>query len=467
MHDWNETAHATPCTTPSALFQQQAERLPQAEALVYEDTTLTYAQLNARANKLARLLADRGAGPEQIIGLVMPRCPDLIVGLLSVLKTGAAYLPIDPEYPADRISYMVKDAAPLLTLTTSDLDHLLPAGHEHLTLDDTSVSTLIDTHSDTDPHSPQPLPQHPAYVIYTSGTTGRPKGVIVTLRNLTNLLTAMQEHTQLTTTDRLLAVTTVGFDIANLEILAPLTTGATLLLSDRDDTRDPQALTSLIHRHKPTLMQATPSLWQELSTNPETLHGLRILVGGEQLPTPLAHQLTTHADHVTNVYGPTETTIWSTAAPLTSTDTPHIGRPLHNTHTYILNQHLQPTSTGVPGELYIAGHGLARGYLGRPDLTAERFIANPYGPPGSRMYRTGDLAHWTTDGNLHYLGRTDHQVKIRGFRIELGEIETALTNHPTVAQAAVIVREDQPGDQRIAAYVIPAAGAQISAEILR
>ncbi|WP_307826862.1 AMP-binding protein [Streptomyces pactum] len=295
--------------------------------------------------------------------------------------------------------------------------------------------------------------------MHTSGSTGRPKGVVVPHRGLTNFLTDMRERIPLSPTDRLLAVTTVSFDIAGLELFLPLLSGAGVVIADRDTVRDPAALLDLARRTGAGVIQATPSLWQAMvTTDPEALRGMRVLTGGEALPAPLAGRLHTLAAGVTNLYGPTETTIWSTAADLAETGgAPAIGRPIGNTRVLVLDDRLRPVPPGVPGELYIAGAGVVRGYLGRPGLTAERFVACPFGDPGERMYRTGDVVRWDTRGQLHFSGRADHQVKVRGFRIEPGEIETVLAGHEAVATAVVTARTDR-GTTRLVAYVVPPAG---------
>ncbi|UQA92485.1 non-ribosomal peptide synthetase [Streptomyces halobius] len=462
--EWNDTTRPVPDATLPALFEAQAAKTPGAVAVACQGEELTYAELNTRANQLARLLVQQGAGPEQLVAMALPRSLDLIVALLAVLKSGAAYVPIDPGHPADRIAHMLQDANPAAVLTTAETAAALPEQGQNtrrVLLDQTSLHHLPGADL-TDGERTAPLTaSSPAYVIYTSGSTGRPKGVVVPHRALTNFLTSMQDRFQLDENDRLLAVTTVAFDIAALELYLPLLTGARTILASHEAVQDPQALRALADATGATTLQATPSLWRALMTDTGTgpghqLAGIRALVGGEALPTDLARTLTTHTTSVTNLYGPTETTIWSTAHPMDTapTTTPSIGRPIANTRTYVLDAALRPVPTGVAGELYIAGTGLAHGYHNRPALTAERFVADPYGEPGTRMYRTGDLARWRADGTLEYLARADDQVKIRGFRIELGEIESVLAEHPDVAQAAVIVREDRPGDQRLTAYVV-------------
>ncbi|MEU6231430.1 amino acid adenylation domain-containing protein [Kitasatospora sp. NPDC047058] len=435
-------------------FTRQAAATPDATAVAGGDERLSYAELDARSNRLARLLVARGAGPEGYVAVALPRSVDLLVALLAVLKSGAGYVPLDPEHPAERLRYVLDDARPSLLLTTGVTAADLP-GTPAVFVDDPALGTQ--------PSGPLPLTgdgRSPAYAIYTSGSTGRPKGVVVPRAALDNFLTDMTARVPMDGTDRLIAVTTVSFDIAALELYLPLLAGATVVIAGKDEVLDPEALAALIARHDGTVLQATPSLWQGLTAQaPQALHGLRMLVGGEAVPGALAEAMAKTGRSVLNVYGPTETTIWSTTAVLDGTATsPSIGRPMLNTHAYILDSALRPVDAGVPGELYLAGAGLARGYLGRPGLTAERFTADPYGAAGSRMYRTGDLARWAPDGTIDYLGRTDFQVKVRGFRIELGEIEAVLTGHEDVARAAVVVREDRPGVRLLVGYVVPADG---------
>ncbi|MYR23861.1 amino acid adenylation domain-containing protein, partial [Streptomyces sp. SID6137] len=428
-------------------FAEQARTTPDAIALIVGDTTLTYTELNSRANRLAHALLRRGAGPDTVIALALPRSADLVVALLAVLKSGAAYLPLDPDHPSGRLEHVLADAAPALLLTTVATDARLPVGDgspQRLTVDSADTQALLADCPDTDPGDADraaPLrAADAAYVIYTSGSTGRPKGVVVPHAALLNFLQAMRQRVPLRPDERLLAVTTVAFDIAALELYHPLLSGAAVVLAPKEAVPQPSAVLDLIARHGVTVVQGTPSLWQLLVAHePEALRGLRTLVGGEALPVALADSLRTLTDDLTNLYGPTETTIWSTAADLTgTTGAPLIGRPIINTRVYVLDEGLRLVAPGVVGELYIAGAGVARGYLGRPSLTSERFVADPYAPePGARMYRTGDLVRQNPYGELEFIGRADHQVKIRGFRIEPGEIEAVLTDHPDIAQAAV------------------------------
>ncbi|QNA81509.1 non-ribosomal peptide synthetase DhbF [Bacillus subtilis] len=455
---WNETAKSEKLVSLQDMFEKQAVLTPERIALMCDDIQVNYRKLNEEANRLARLLIEKGLGPEQFVALALPRSPEMVASMLGVLKTGAAYLPLDPEFPADRISYMLEDAKPSCIITTEEIAASLPdnLAVPELVLDQAVTQEIIKRYSPENPDVSVSL-DHPAYIIYTSGSTGRPKGVVVTQKSLSNFLLSMQEAFSLGEEDRLLAVTTVAFDISALELYLPLISGAQIVIAKKETIREPQALAQMIENFDINIMQATPTLWHALVTSePEKLRGLRVLVGGEALPSGLLQALQDLHCSVTNLYGPTETTIWSAAAFLEEglQGVPPIGKPIWNTQVYVLDNGLQPVPPGVVGELYIAGTGLARGYFHRPDLTAERFVADPYGPPGTRMYRTGDQARWRADGSLDYIGRADHQIKIRGFRIELGEIDAVLANHPHIEQAAVVVREDQPGDKRLAAYVV-------------
>ncbi|MET8569919.1 amino acid adenylation domain-containing protein [Streptomyces sp. NPDC004783] len=475
LEEWNDTAAEPSEDCWPVLFEERVRLAPDSPAVRQVDGPgLTYAELNAGANRLARFLLARGIGPESVVVLALPRGPELVTALLAVHKAGAAYLPVDLGHPAERIAGILSAARPDAVLTTRSGSTLLPGGPGVHCLDDPKVIAETAAHDAGDltaGERPVPLrPDHPAYVIFTSGSTGTPKGVVVPHRAQFNFLTAMAERFPLGAGDRMVAVTTVAFDIHVLELCLPLITGASVVVADRDTVVDPNALADLIEASGATVMQATPTLWHALlSERPKAADGLRVLVGGEALPPDLADRMTRVGGPVTNLYGPTETTVWSTAADLRAngTGTPGIGRPVRSTRAYVLDAALRPVPPGVTGELYLAGDGLARGYLDRPALTAGRFVADPHGAAGTRMYRTGDLARWSADGSLEYLGRTDHQVKIRGYRIELGEIEATLARHPCVARNAVVVREDRPGDRRLVAYVVPAPGESADPETLR
>ncbi|MFD6974123.1 amino acid adenylation domain-containing protein, partial [Streptomyces sp. NPDC059949] len=476
--DGNDTARPVPAGTVVDAFEQAARLHPALPAVIAGGATLDYAGLEERANRLARLLVGRGAGPETVVGLALPRTADLVVALLAVMKAGGAYLPLDLDYPADRLEFMVEDSRPLCVLTTLDCAADAPVvdGVETVVLDapDTLAEladTAADALTDADRTAP-PTGAHPAYVIYTSGSTGRPKGVVVPHSALANFLRMQAHELELAPADRLVAVTTISFDIAALEIHTPLICGATVVLADRDTVRDPAALAALVDAHRPSVMQATPSLWHALLEDgrPASLGATRVLVGGEALPADLASRLACTARSVTNVYGPTEVTVWATSSRLDPghTGVPDIGVPFWNTRAYVLDGALRPVGPGRPGELYLAGDQLARGYLGRPALTQERFTADPFGPAGSRMYRTGDLVRRHADGRVVFLGRVDDQVKLRGFRIELGEIESALTACEGVDRSMALVREDLPGFPHLVGYVSPdAAGAPDAADLRR
>ncbi|MCM3186402.1 amino acid adenylation domain-containing protein [Priestia megaterium] len=461
--DWNNTIQALSSVNLPTLFENQVDTNPASTALVYQDHALSYKDLNKKVNRLAHLLINQGIGPEKFVALAFPRSADMVIAMLAVLKTGAAYLPIDPDYPADRIEFMLNDAQPVCMITSKAVDLQISNNNTKvIVLDDPDTDLILNKYPDENVKNTQVngvlSPLNPAYMIYTSGSTGKPKGVVIPSESLINFLLSMQNQFGLTLQDRLLAVTTIAFDISVLEIFLPLVSGASCLIATKETVQDPKALTDMLHQNDITIMQATPTLWHALVTNyPSQLQGLRVLVGGEALPISLKHTLHDLGCEVTNLYGPTETTIWSSSAILDAEQqgTPSIGYPIWNTQMYVLDKGLHPVPEGVVGDLYIAGTGLARGYLGRPDLTAERFVANPYGPKGSRMYRTGDLVRWRENGSLEYISRADHQIKIRGFRIELGEIEAVLAQHTDIKQVAVIVREDQPGDKRLVAYLVP------------
>jgi amino acid adenylation domain-containing protein len=455
--EWNDTAADVPSATVPELFEAQAARTPDATAVLFEDVRLTYRELNERANRLARYLAARVAGPESLVAVAMERSADLVVALLAVLKAGAAYLPVDPGYPAERIEYVLDDARPAVTLTSGDVAGL----ERELSL--LPGSNLADV----------PLAgSHPAYAIYTSGSTGRPKGVLVTQAGLVNRLAWMQANYHLAAADRVLQKTPFGFDVSVWEFFWPLIQGATLVVARPGGHQDPVYLAELIRRQHVTVAHFVPSMLRVFLAEPSAAActGLRLVfASGEALPGDLAARFRAALPAALhNLYGPTEASIdvtaWDCTATTGTAAVVPIGRPVWNTATYVLDAALNPVAPGVPGELYLAGVQLARGYLNKPGLTAERFVANPFAP-GDRMYRTGDVARWTSGGALEYLGRGDDQVKIRGFRIELGEVEAALLACPGVARAAVIVREDTPGDQRLTAYLVPAAGGMEVAEV--
>ncbi|MFF8959710.1 amino acid adenylation domain-containing protein [Streptomyces sp. NPDC014894] len=423
-------------------FLRQAAATPEGLALIAGDEEWSYARLAARAGVLAARLTALGAGPETLIAVALPRSADLVAALLAVAAAGAAYVPVDPDFPAERVAHLLADSRPLLTVD-ADSPVVTGAGLP----EDAAVSGPLP--------GERPHPDGVAYVIHTSGSTGAPKGVVVTHEGLANLLDAMAETLSAGPGQRLLAVTTVSFDIAALELFVPLVTGAAVILADRDQSRDPMLLAALAERAGATHLQATPSLWRGLTeAAPRLVRGLTVLSGGEPLPADLAGELADGGDRLLNLYGPTETTVWSTAADLgDGGGDPHIGTALRNTTLRLLDSWLRPVPDGTPGELYIGGSGVARGYLGRAALTSGRFVADPYGVPGARIYRTGDLAARLPDGTLRVLGRADHQLKVRGHRVEPGEIEAVLRSHPAVGDAVVVGSPDASGAVRLIGYL--------------
>ncbi|WP_416359102.1 amino acid adenylation domain-containing protein [Burkholderia pseudomallei] len=442
-------------------FEAQAARTPEAIAVACGAHALSYAALNRRANRLAHYLRAHGAGPERVVALALERSVDMMVGLLGILKSGSAYLPLDPAYPAERLAYIVDDARPALLLTeAARRDDWRDAGVPVVLLDaDGPAIDACPDHNPDDAGWDARTLSSLAYVIYTSGSTGRPKGVMIEHRNLANLLGAMGEQPGIGAHDVLLAVTSLSFDIAALELFLPLLHGARAVIAARDDAADPARLAHLIESSGASLMQATPSTWRMLAQHgwPRSARPLTLLCGGEALPPALAERLLAHVPAIWNLYGPTETTVWSTVRRVT-TPVVDIGGPIANTQVYVLDERLRPAPIGVAGELYIGGAGVARGYLNRPELTRERFVDDPF-RRGGRLYRTGDLARRRADGNLEYLGRNDFQVKIRGFRIELGEIEAQLAKAHGVQGVALAARDTPTADKRLVAYYVGDASA--------
>ncbi|MEV5330011.1 amino acid adenylation domain-containing protein [Nonomuraea sp. NPDC052634] len=443
--EWNDTEVAYPAdaTLPS-LFAEQVRARPGACAVTFDGRTLTYAELDAAAGRLAARIRQAGAGRGELVAVHLRRSDLLLVSLLAVHKAGAAYLPLDPDHPAERLAMIVDDARPVLVLSETDA---LPW-----------PVMLVDRASlETGERLAEPVrPGDSAYVIYTSGSTGRPKGVEVDHGNLANLLLAMRDRLESGPADAWLALTSPAFDISALELYLPLITGGRVVVAPHGAVRQPEALARLVAEQGVTHVQATPSVWRLLL--PGGLAGVTALTGGEALPPRLAQELRERFPRVVNVYGPTETTIWSTYGEPGDGDVVTIGRPLANTRIYLLDEALRPVPQGVAGELCIGGAGVARGYRGRPALTAERFVPDPFGPPGARLYRTGDMARYRDDGEIEFLGRRDGQVKLLGHRIELGEIEARLREHPQVGEAAVVVRGEGTDDHRLIAYVVPAQG---------
>ncbi|MEV0187424.1 amino acid adenylation domain-containing protein [Kitasatospora purpeofusca] len=442
------------------LFAARTAARPQAVAVVTGDVQLSYQDVHDRARLVAARLRAAGVRPGDIVGVCLDRGPDLLPALYGIWRAGAAYLPLDPALPADRIGYMLTDAnAPLLVTRSAHLARTEGFTGTRLLLD---VEEAAEATPDTDEPAGATHPDQLAYVLYTSGSTGRPKGVMISHGALHNLLSSVHESIAPARRATWLASTSVSFDISGLELHLPLTTGGRVVLASDAEAKDAAALVKLVDAHRVTHVQATPSGWRLLLAAGFDNYAVTALAGGEPVTVQLAADLQDKVQRLVNVYGPTETTIWSTYWEIPENAAAvSIGRPLANTGTYVLTEDLRRVPEGVTGQLHIDGHGLAHGYLGRPGLTADKFVPNPYGPPGSRLYRTGDLARVLPDGTLECLGRIDSQVKIRGYRIELGEIEAVLTAHPGVREAVVTVRETDAGEKSLVGYLVPAEGGAV------
>lgn len=454
LSDFNATAVQYPEEeTIHSLFEKQVEQSPDSTALVAGDRCLTYRELNNRSNQLARLLRKRGVEPDSIVGIMVERSLEMLVAMLGVLKAGGAYLPIDPEYPIDRISYMLEDSkAPVLIIGEKYKAQLEYKGEVIY------AEELAGFKGESGNPTPIGTPENLAYVIYTSGSTGKPKGVMIEHRAINNFIKGITDLIEFPAGRAILALTTISFDIFVLETLLPLTKGLKVVLADEKEQRDAMLLSHVITKNCVDMLQATPSRLQLLLNDRKAAECLSkiktLMVGGEALPEALLKELKQACGgRIYNMYGPTETTVWSTVKELTAENRISIGRPIANTRIYIADSSMNPSPVGVPGELYIGGDGLARGYLNNPELTQERFIDNPF-IPGGKIYRTGDLARWQPDGNIEFLGRVDYQVKIRGYRIELGEIESAINEQEGVVEAAVLVRENRTGGSSLCAYVV-------------
>ena len=472
--EWNQTTATIPTDVCiHHLFEQQVARTPDEIAITYKSKQITYQELNTRANQLAHYLIRQGVKPDTLVAIQMERSIKMAIGLLAIHKASGAYLPLDPDFPADRLALMIEDSqAPILLTQQRVMSSLtIPAGVRVIAIDTNWAE--IAQQPTTNPHA-EVKPEHLAYIIYTSGSTGKPKGVMVEHRNAVNFFTGMDQRIG-ATPGVWLAVTSLSFDISVLEIFWTLTRGFKVVIYDaKKQLEVGHSIAALIDRHQVTHLQCTPSMAGLLIADPITCKAIgqiqTMMVGGEALTEILAVQLQQIIPgQVHNMYGPTETTIWSTTHALKSVEgVVPLGRPIANTQLYILDQLHQPVPVGIAGELLIGGKGVTRGYLNRPDLTKERFIPNPVSnDPTDILYRTGDSVRYCADGNLEFLGRIDFQVKIRGYRIELGEIETILGRHQAIREVAIIVREDVPGDKRIVAYFIAQPGEQPTTATLR
>jgi amino acid adenylation domain-containing protein len=454
--EWNNTQTDYPhehCI--HQLIAEQAERTPERIAVAFEGQTLTFKELNERANQLAHYLQKLGVQPDSLVGICVERSLEMMVGLVGILKAGGAYVPIDPKFPLDRVGYMLENAQAKVLLTQQHLIGQLPTQG--------ALAICLDTDWQQIAQEPQTAPssnvtpENIAYVIYTSGSTGKPKGVQVLHRGAVNLFSSMQQQPGINADDNLLSSTTISFDMAVPELFLPLIVGARIVLISRETAMDGRKLSKTISESEITIMQGTPASWRLLlETGWQGSRKMKILSGGEAISRELAAELLDKCAELWNLYGPTETTVWSTVHQVKANERRiSIGKPIANTEVYILDALLQPVPIGVAGELHIGGTGVTKGYLKRPELTEERFIPNPFSDvPGAQIYKTGDLARYLPDGTIECLGRLDFQVKVRGFRIELGEIESVLVEHSNVKQAVVIVREDVPGDKRLVGYIV-------------
>ena len=467
VREWNETGreYAEPHLV-HRLFEEQVKRTPLATAVIFEGEQVTYGELNERANRLAHHLRYLGVGPEVTVGVFMERSVEMVVALMGVLKAGAAYLPLDPAYPQERLRFMLADAAAPVLLTQHRLADLLPVPELHVVrLDAEPQAPAVESRAN--PQTPV-LPEHPAYVIYTSGSTGQPKGVVIPHQGICNRLLWMQEAYALDASDRVLQKTPFSFDVSVWEFFWPLSTGACLVVAQPGGHQDTRYLAQLIEAQEVTTLHFVPSMLdaflEEEGLGERCRKVRRVICSGEALGVETARRFMSRIGNADlyNLYGPTEASVdvtWWRCEQLDELRNVPIGRPIANTQIYVLDESMQAVAVGVTGELYIGGGGLARGYLNRPGLTAERFIPHPFAEtPGARLYRTGDLARYRAGGDIEFLGRLDHQVKVRGFRIELGEIEAALRTHPLVAEAVVAARRDGHAAERLVAYVVAHEG---------
>ena len=450
LEQWNQTEIDYPQLCVHQLVEAQAVKTPKKIAVVFEDRQITYGELNEKADSLAAYLKGLGVQPEVKVGICVERSLSMVIGLLGILKAGGAYVPLDPAYPSERIAFLLEDAQVPVIVTQASLTSQLPQTAKLVCLD--SDWTEI---AESQVESIEVEPDNLAYVIYTSGSTGKPKGVLIPHRNAVNLLNSIEQKPGLTAEDVLLSVTTISFDIAFSEIFLPLSVGAKLVIASQQVAADGIQLLEMLDSSGATFMQPTPITWRLLlEAGWQGSPNLKMISTGEALPRELANRLLPMGSELWNLYGPTEITIWATGCRVEGDRNINIGYPIDNTQTYILDKHLQPVPIGVPGELHIGGAGVARGYLNRPELTAEKFIDNPFSTDADRLYKTGDLAKFLPNGEIECLGRIDYQVKVRGFRIELGEIEAVMAQYGAVKEAVASVREDKPGEKLLVGYFV-------------
>jgi amino acid adenylation domain-containing protein len=472
-HEWNTARKNYPAKCVHELFQEQAKKTSNFTSVRLGTQVLTYGELNERTNRLARHLQKSGVTSETLVGICMNRSLEMVVAIFAILKAGAAFVPLDPEYPSERLLFMLRDAQAPVVLIQEKTAQIIPGGDCHLVCVDSDWGKIARESGEN--FSAKTDPEKLAYVIYTSGSTGTPKGVMISHGALSNHMFWMQNEFPLTEADRVLQKTSFSFDASIWEFFAPLMAGAQLVMAQPGMHRDVGYLAREIQESEITILQVVPSVLRLLLEEPQfknckTLK--RLFCGGEALPTDLVNHATSLLDFtLINLYGPTEATIDSTfwiCPSQQKVSIVPIGKPITHAAIYLLDHQLQPVPPGTPGELCIGGRGLARGYLNRTELTAEKFIHHPFSQkPGARLYKSGDLARFLSDGNLEYLGRIDHQVKIRGHRIEPGEIESALRLNPAIKDAVVVAREDSPGDQRLVAYFIATNREEVDASVLR
>lgn len=454
-----------------SLVFDRAAADPDRVALQFGDQSWTYAELATRAKSIALAVRARGVGALALVGISLDRGPDMVAAILGVLASGAGYVPLDPAFPRERLEFMASDAGLALLLTQQKHAGTINMQSERMLVID--APGALEAKGDASPAALTTAAgdiEAVAYVIYTSGSTGKPKGVRVPHRSVANFLSSMRREPGIDSSDRLLAVTTLSFDIAVLELFLPLISSATVLLASREETQDGRILAELIEKHQVSVMQATPSTWRMLiEAGWKGRPGFRALCGGEALPADLASDLLSRCFSLWNMYGPTETTVWSTCGQVESPEGGiSIGRPIDNTSIWIVDVHGEPCPIGVPGEIAIGGEGVTLGYLDRPELTVDRFVPDRFSnSPHALLYRTGDRGRWRNDSRLEHMGRLDFQVKLRGFRIELGEIETNLARYPGIDRVVAMVREDRPGDQRLVVYLTAQAGAEVDDAALR